>query len=81
MRATLSVAIPVETTANQLAAVASLLEAIGGARWEHLERSFGRMRGVGAVIAPPMAEVLEGLSRQLRREAAELQMAVEVVHE
>ena len=42
MRAKVSVTIPEGTTADQLAAVASLADAIAAARWEHLARSFSR---------------------------------------
>ena len=75
MRAKVSVTIPEGTTADQLAAVASLADAIAAARWEHLARSFSRMEAGGAVIAPPMSAILEGLGYQLRAAAREREPA------
>jgi hypothetical protein len=75
MRGTISVSIPLETSADQLAAVASLLSAIEAARWEHLARSFTRMEATGAVIAPPMAEVLGRLAQELRAAGREREPA------
>jgi hypothetical protein len=71
MRSRIAVTIPEATTAQQLAAVASLTSAIAAARWDLLARSFSRMDARGAVIAPPMAAILEGLGYQLREAARE----------
>lgn len=78
MRGQVSVSLPIEVTADQLLAVASLTSAIAGQRWEHLARSFTRMQTTRAVLAEPMAEVLGRLGQQLReaaRERGELETA------
>jgi ubiquinone biosynthesis protein UbiJ len=71
VRSTVTVGIRLETSAQQLNAVASLLEAIGDERWEHLARAFGRMDAARAVVAPPMAAMLEQLAHQLRQAGQE----------
>ena len=78
MRTRVSVSIPEGTTADQLAAVASLASAIAAARWDLLARSFGRMADGRAVISRPMAAILEGIGHQHRaaaRERVELDQA------
>jgi hypothetical protein len=71
MRTRLSVRIPVETTPGELAAVASVVAALAGGRWEHLAQSFTRLQGARAVVAPAMAELLENLALELRTASQE----------
>jgi hypothetical protein len=82
MRGRVAVSIPEGTTAHQLAAVASVLAAIGAGRWEHLARSFTRMDAGRAVIAPSMAAILDGLSEQLRQAGEErAELGAELIQE
>jgi hypothetical protein len=70
MRTRIGVAIS-DATPELLAAVASVLAAIGAGRWDHLARSFTRMEASRAEIAAPMAAIPEGLGQQLREAARE----------
>jgi hypothetical protein len=75
VRERVSVALPAAVSGQQLRACASMIGAVGEARWEHLGRSFTRMAGAGAVLAPEMAEVLGRFAQQLREAAAEREPA------
>lgn len=71
MRASVTIAVPVETTAGQLRALASLLATIERARWESLVRTFDKMDRDRAELPEPLETMLGHLAGQLRLAARE----------
>lgn len=76
MRATITIAVPLDVTAGQLRALASLLAGVERARWESLARTFDRMDRDAAQLPEALETMLGALAGQLRivaRERAEVE--------
>ena len=71
MRAIISIAIPLDATAGQLRALASLLATLEQARWESLARTFDRMDRDAAQLPESLETMLGALAGQLRIVARE----------
>jgi hypothetical protein len=66
VRATVSVVIPLDTTAGQLRALASLLATVGAARWEKASVAFDKLDRNAAQLPEALETMLGQLADQLR---------------
>jgi hypothetical protein len=69
MQATVTIGVPMETTAEELRALASLLRAIEAGKWYALERSFAKMGMAGAELSEPLEAMVGTLAGSLVVEA------------
>jgi hypothetical protein len=69
MRGTVTIAIPLDATAGQLRALASLLGAVEAARWSSLLASFDKLDRDNAQLPESLESMLGQLAGQLRVEA------------
>jgi hypothetical protein len=75
MRKSLVVALPIDATGRQLAALAVLADQLGAARWADLAHSFGRLGQRGAHVPDGMGQLLGELAAGLRRAADDRERA------
>ena len=75
MRASITVAVPLESTSGQLRALASLLATIERARWESLARTFDKMDRDRAQLPEALETMLGRLAGQLRLAARQREEA------
>ena len=71
MRASISVAVPLQATGAELRAMASLVAAIERGRWDALVRTFDRMDRDAAQLPEALETMLGHLAGQLRIVARE----------
>ena len=69
MRASVTVGFPLETTAGQLRALASLLRAVERQQWQQLADTFAKMADRRAELDDQLQAMLQQLASQLRTEA------------